>query len=437
MFTLASTAVKEPTLAVGTATSSLADSAVEPQLPPSPPLSSSQFSVASQQPSEPVLRLLRLLRSLKEGSEIAQSPWDKQPLLRNEYTELWKRLEEEADLKAWVELKLRYDYDYDTQHFIIRMPTLLHERFIVQVVARLRAQLEAIAGANAELRHIVDAVYEQGSWTVPLGNIAESVPRQEDGEEEKCNNARSPDHAFGYKDARWPSLVLEVSYSQKRQDLSDIAYNYVQGSGGSIKTVVGLDVEYTRPGKASKTKMATANVWRYKLVRDEEGEKAGDCVQDIKDESFRSHSGDSSSGNLAFTLADFIPNSILRTLSATAARDIPITIPFEHLCADLDEAEAAQASTRSRSGLSNTPPRKWVKRVREPAEEEEMDTPRERKYQALEDREERKVAQKDKDYVPPGSSTLKTVGIEAAAATPRRMGVLRRSMRRSRALEEG
>ncbi|TKA64564.1 hypothetical protein B0A49_11676 [Cryomyces minteri] len=433
MSQLALSAVKQSIPAVDAAASSPTDSGVEPRLPPSPPLSSSPVSIASRQWSEAVSKLLRLLRSRRDGIWTEQLPWDKHPLLREEYTELWERLEEDEDLRTWVEHKLRYDYDYDTQHFIIRMPTRLHEKFIVRVVARLRTQLDALASTNAELRKVIDAIHEEGSWTVPLGSTAESLPDQK-SERKDSLSRKSPDYIFAYKGARWPSLALEVSYSQKRKDLDELAYSYIRGSGGSIKAVVGLDVEYTRPGKPTKSKEATVSLWRYRVEQDDEREEVGNCVQDVKDDTFRSDDGDALQGSLAFTLADFLPSSILRTLP-TADHDLPITIPFSHLTADLTEAEAALAATRSRTGLSNTPPKKWAKRERET--NEELDTQRERKYRALEDVEERKAAQEDADYAPFGQGHGTVQPVEGEVEGPRRMAVPRRSTRRSRAQEEG
>ncbi|TKA62120.1 hypothetical protein B0A49_13504 [Cryomyces minteri] len=421
-----STAVKEPIAEAGT--SSPTDSGVGARLPPSPPLSSSRVSITSKEPPEAVSKLLQLFRSLKDGTWTEQPPWDKRALLREEYTELWERLDEDEDLRAWVEHKLRYDYDHDTQHFIIRMPTRLHDTFIVHVVARLRAQLTTLASSNAEVRETIGRISEGLQWTVPLGSMADSRPEHEGGERHN-STPRSPDYVFGYRRGRWPPLALEISYSQKRKGLEDLAYSYIRGSGGNIKTVVGLDIEYTPPGKASKTKKATLSVWRYGLVRNDDGEEVADCVQDIENEAFRSDDGDPLQGSLALTLADFLPPRILETIPTPANRHLPITIPFDRLSSDLEEAEEEMASMRNRSGLSITPPKQWADRKR--SLDEELDSYRERKYRAVEEAEECKASQEDSDYSPPGH------GAQEPVEASKRFAIPRRSTRRSRALEEG
>lgn len=305
----------------GSSPSSPIESSAELQLPPSPPLSGSQVTTTtttSNVPSEAVLEILHIFRSLYAGTGTERPPWDKHRLLREEYTELLERLDEDEQLGAWVNHKLRwvqptvatfvvhryysvrslalqrhgltnvpaaarYDYDYDSQHLIIRMNSLLHEKFIAQVIGRLKAQMTAIASAKSKLREIVDAIHEEGHWRLRLGSIADSETEHESAEK-AYPTSRSADQNFRYQGAMWPSVVLEISYSQKRKDLPRLAYSYIRGSGGNIKVVVGLDIEYTAPRKQPRTKMATVSVWRYKLVKDRKGEEEGACVQVVKDE---------------------------------------------------------------------------------------------------------------------------------------------------------
>jgi hypothetical protein len=59
---------------------------------------------------------------------------------------------------------------------------------------------------------------------------------------------------------------MEVSYTQKRQDLLLLARDYIIGSRGIIKVVVGIDVEYTG-------KKATLSVWRPQVRVNGAGER--------------------------------------------------------------------------------------------------------------------------------------------------------------------
>ncbi|TKA64437.1 hypothetical protein B0A49_10135 [Cryomyces minteri] len=283
-----STALKQPIRTAKDATSFPADSGIEAQLPPSPPLSASQVIDPSQEPSressESVSKLLRTFRSLKAGIRTGQPPWDKHRLLREEYKELWERLDEDEDLRAWIDDKL----------------------------------------------------------------------------------------------------------------------SYIRGSESNIGTVIGLNIEYTPPGKPSKTKLATI---------------------------FRSEDGNPTQGSLALTLDDFLPSSIKKTISASSDRLLPVSITFEDLISDLIKSEKAMALLHTRTGLSATPPKKWLKRPGTPVEE--LDTQRERKYQALEETKERKVSQEDSDYSPPAPGTPEPVEAVRPTAVPRR------STRQRRVLEEG
>ncbi|TKA65017.1 hypothetical protein B0A49_07420 [Cryomyces minteri] len=208
----------------------------------------------------------------------------------------------------------RYDYAHDTQHFIIRMPTRLHDTLIARVVARLKEQLDTISSTNAEIRKTIKKISPGMQWTVPLNFTP-----------------RSPDYVFGFMATYWPPLVLEISYSQKREDLDDLAYSYVHDSGGEIKTVVGLDTEYTPPRRSTKTKKATLNVWRYGSSLNNEGREISDCTRtrEVKNEPFRSDDGGSVQCDLALTRPDFLPPHILPTITP-ANRDLPDMMQKAH-----------------------------------------------------------------------------------------------------------
>jgi hypothetical protein len=53
-----------------------------------------------------------------------------------------------------------------------------------------------------------------------------------------------PDTSFRYRGTRYPRVVIEVSYSQKRKDLPHLADEDILRSNGNIRVVIGLDVEY-------------------------------------------------------------------------------------------------------------------------------------------------------------------------------------------------
>ena len=66
----------------------------------------------------------------------------------------------------------------------------------------------------------------------------------------------SPDASYGHLDARWPSVVIEVSYSQKGKKLKELARDYIFHSLANVRVVIGIDIGYRR------TKMGVVSVWR-------------------------------------------------------------------------------------------------------------------------------------------------------------------------------
>jgi len=71
----------------------------------------------------------------------------------------------------------------------------------------------------------------------------------------------SPDASYIHNLAKYPGLVIEISHSQKTKDLPRIADNYICGSAGNIKMVLGLDLPY-----GTNSKVAKAYIWRPKLT---------------------------------------------------------------------------------------------------------------------------------------------------------------------------
>jgi hypothetical protein len=68
-----------------------------------------------------------------------------------------------------------------------------------------------------------------------------------------------------------------VSYSQKRKELGRLADDYILGSDGNIRVVVGLDIGY---GASEK---ATLSVWRARIMSNYRGEEKLDAVQVVTD----------------------------------------------------------------------------------------------------------------------------------------------------------
>ena len=130
------------------------------------------------------------------------------------------------------------------------MPSFLHERFIVQIVGELQGQLKSIEGASAEF---AKEIISSASASIKFADQEYSK--------------HDPDAQFTHSKARYPGVVIEVSYLQKGKDLGRLSDDYILGYDSGIRVVVGLDIEY------KMTKKATLSVWQPSIVTNEAGEK--------------------------------------------------------------------------------------------------------------------------------------------------------------------
>jgi hypothetical protein len=85
--------------------------------------------------------------------------------------------------------------------------------------------------------------------------------------EEKEYGRHDPDGQFGHWEARYPGVVIEASYPQKRKDLGRLADDYILGSNANIQVVVGIDID------CESGKKATLSVWRPDIVTNDAGGK--------------------------------------------------------------------------------------------------------------------------------------------------------------------
>lgn len=88
-----------------------------------------------------------------------------------------------------------------------------------------------------------------------------------------------PDASFWHDNGRYPGVIIEVTYSQKRKSLGRLAEDYLLDSDTSVQVVVGLDIEY---GKNDSRK-ATLSVWRTSSFHTADGVELR-AVREIADE---------------------------------------------------------------------------------------------------------------------------------------------------------
>lgn len=144
----------------------------------------------------------------------------------------------------------------------VRMPTPVHEFFTVSITEEISKQLEVISHRGDSAAEFASRIANGGSARIFL---KEDCPGG-DARGTTVFHRREPDAQFQHRDAEYPGVVLEISYSQDGKDLKKLAWDYIQYSNGDIKVVIGIDIKY------SDTNEATLSVWQPRYIH-EDGEE--------------------------------------------------------------------------------------------------------------------------------------------------------------------
>lgn len=128
----------------------------------------------------------------------------------------------------------------------MRMPPRLHDKFTRQLLCLVENQLAQVRRQTGTL----------GNWAENIESDSTSDIQLHLAGIRSDRSKRSPDEAFSHKHAKFPGVVIEVAYSQKRKDLPKLADDYILGTNGNMKMVMGFDLEY------GGSNSAKANVWK-------------------------------------------------------------------------------------------------------------------------------------------------------------------------------
>ncbi|KAL5430079.1 hypothetical protein PMIN07_007484 [Paraphaeosphaeria minitans] len=172
------------------------------------------------------------------------------------------------------------------------MLTSVHKLFIDSVKDAIRSQLKTIRDRTNRA-----ALFAQRVWPARSTAIYFLV----DVSASSTMSKHEPDASFWHDDAQYPSVIIEVIYSQKRKRVSQLAEDSLLDSDASVQVVVGLDIEYGQKG----SRRATLSVWRTHLAHTGDGDELR-VVQVIADEAFRDDEGHPTDlPGLRFQLSDF------------------------------------------------------------------------------------------------------------------------------------
>ncbi|KAH0538075.1 hypothetical protein GP486_008802, partial [Trichoglossum hirsutum] len=172
------------------------------------------------------------------------------------------------------------------------MPSSIHELLIRGVEDAIRCQLKTICSGSDAAALFAQEVDSAGSSIINF---------PVDGAPPTTKSKHEPDASFWHAQAKYPGVIIEVAYSQKRKKVSRLAEDYLLDSNANVQVVVGLDIEYG--GKRSQK--ATLSVWRTHVIHTDDVDRL-EVVQEVADEAFRDDQGNPTNyPGLRLQLSDF------------------------------------------------------------------------------------------------------------------------------------
>ncbi|CZS92799.1 uncharacterized protein RCO7_10194 [Rhynchosporium graminicola] len=317
-------------------------------LPLTPPLSTdglhshshthSHSESPSSSPPQVVTTVLALIRQQQQGRAIGTDFPQQVRATPLEYHDLLAELEKEPQLKAFVDEKLRWEYNpLNTTLSLQPMPTVLHDHFADQLAETTVTQLKNIALTSDNTEHSTFAaqISTLGSGTLLLREHGLDSDREEIDSAD-IHITKQPDKSFHHPEAVYPGVVYEVAVTQGFKSLKRKAWTYIQSSGANIKRVVGFELG-NRGGKEARVSM-----WKPLYITDEVGDDVLTVETVIDRKLFRSSDGSPANSTLSISL----PLSAFATSEIATFPSDPstpsITIPYTSLITYLQSAESHQ-----------------------------------------------------------------------------------------------
>jgi hypothetical protein len=107
----------------------------------------------------------------------------------------------------------RHDYFPSAKLLVLRMPGLLHESLASYITQEILRQLNTIAQSESPSAEFARDIENNASAEI---NFADTE-----------YGSHQPDASFQHFEAQYPGVILELSYSQKKKDLSRLANEYI------------------------------------------------------------------------------------------------------------------------------------------------------------------------------------------------------------------
>ncbi|MCJ1461849.1 hypothetical protein MMC07_000448 [Pseudocyphellaria aurata] len=173
-----------------------------------------------------------------------------------------------------ITLTTKHDYFPSAKLFVLRLPSGLHQKVGYYIKQEILRQLGTIAQSGSPSAIFAGSIESDESTTLEFLDT-----------EFRDFGPHDPDASFSHFEAECPSIILEVSNSQKRKDLSRLADEYIVGSDARIRVVIGIDIEYKGSKKAS------VSIWRPQIGVNDVGVQELSALQTVTDQFFRDDVG--------------------------------------------------------------------------------------------------------------------------------------------------
>ncbi|KAF2016649.1 hypothetical protein BU24DRAFT_423027 [Aaosphaeria arxii CBS 175.79] len=200
----------------------------------------------SDQTLKRVNEVIRLFQDIEAGHQPDGDNWIEYPFDPEDYEELERVLDRNEELSAYVHERIRYDYDPLSHRLAVQMPKRIHDRMIALVEERIARKIASIRkGSDTAAkfaRNLQSGLSED--FFLPSPNDPTAKSKHE------------PDATFWYGEDSFPGVILEVSYSNKK-NLRRLAKKYILRSEGNVRAVIGLDIAYRMDSLEAKL-----TVWR-------------------------------------------------------------------------------------------------------------------------------------------------------------------------------
>lgn len=288
-------------------------------------------------------------------------------------------------------------YDFDSIHGIltIRMPSAVHDFLSSSIGHEIKDRLDSISRGGRSVEPTIATfaanIRSGASSSILLfegDDVAPSSPSS--SSPLRHDMERCPDAQFHHRQAAYPGVVIEVSYTQSGKQVSKIAQDYILYSNGNIKVVLGVDI--SREGGE-----AGLSVWRPQFTWSEEEQitvlEAQTC---ISNQLFRSADGSAvnETACLELKLSDFATDELV----PAHEHPIVLSIPFKRLfdlVAEAEEIGRARQNSAAR-GVSARPVLRKRRRTSSP--EDQLRSEDEARFADLERGTTQRAADEDADF---------------------------------------